>query len=89
MNKITETAIERYTAEELENRGFQFLQGATIVPDGEFPERQVYSDVLLSGSRFETCPNSISAGLPWELMEMFGFRNQQDGLPLIGRKIYE
>jgi hypothetical protein len=55
MNKITETAIERYTAEELESRGFQFLQGTTIVPDGKFPERQAYSDVILSGG----CPKSI------------------------------
>lgn len=47
MSKITESDIEQYTIEELEDLGFLFLHGPDIAPDGEFPERQAYSDVVL------------------------------------------
>lgn len=47
MSKITENDIERYTIEELEDLGCQFLHGPDISPDGGFPERQAYSDVVL------------------------------------------
>ncbi|MHA1678466.1 MAG: type I restriction endonuclease, partial [Promethearchaeota archaeon] len=47
MTKITESKIENFTIELLENFGYQYLYGPDIAPDGNRPERQSFEDVLL------------------------------------------
>jgi len=63
MNKLTENDIERYTIEELKRLGFQFLHGPDISPDGEFPERQAYSDVILK-DRLRTAIQRLNPAIP-------------------------
>jgi len=47
MSKITESEIERYTIEELEKLGFQYLSGPDIAPESLLSERKDYSSILL------------------------------------------
>ncbi len=47
MTKITENDIELWAIEELESLGWEYMQGGVIAPDGEAPERNAYSDVIL------------------------------------------
>jgi len=65
MSKITESEIELYALEELENQGFQYLHGPAIAHDGENPMRQDYSQVLLISKLQEVLP-AINPQLPQE-----------------------
>lgn len=47
MTKITENDIELWAIEELENLGWSYIHGAIIAPDGDEPERNSFSDVIL------------------------------------------
>lgn len=49
MTKLTENDIELWAIEELENLGWNYIHGAVMAPDGEEPERNTFSDVLLKG----------------------------------------
>lgn len=68
MNKITENDIERYTIEELEGLGFQFLHGPDIAPDGEFPERQAYTDIVLV-DRLRAAIQRLNPNIPADARE--------------------
>lgn len=68
MNKLTENDIELYTIEELKRLGFQFLHGPDISPDGEFPERQAYSDVILK-ARLRTAIQRLNPAIPADARE--------------------
>src|SRR3990170_2426404 len=68
MGKITESEIEQYTIEELENLGFRFLHGPHIAPDGEFPERQAYSDVVLV-DRLRAAIQKLNPNIPADTRE--------------------
>ncbi len=46
-NSITENEIEEIALNYLQNLGYTYLNGVTISPDGEHPERQ-YTDVVLA-----------------------------------------
>lgn len=46
-NKITESEIENYTIELLENQGYKYIYAPEIAPDSETPERETFEDVLL------------------------------------------
>lgn len=65
MSKITESEIELYALEELENQGFQYLHGPAIAHDGENPLRQDYGQVILSTKLQEILP-VINPQLPNE-----------------------
>ena len=65
MSKITESEIELYALEELENQGFQYLHGPDIAHDGENPMRQDYSQALLRSKLLEALP-AINPQLPQE-----------------------
>ena len=45
--KLTENDIELWAIEELQTIGWGYIHGAVIAPDGELPERDSYSDVIL------------------------------------------
>ncbi len=68
MNKITENDIEQYTIEELKRLGFQFLHGPDISADGEFPERQAYSDVILK-DRLRAAIQRLNPAIPADAIE--------------------
>ena len=46
-NSITENEIEEIALSYLQNLGYTYLNGVTISPDGDHPERQ-YTDVVLT-----------------------------------------
>jgi type I restriction enzyme R subunit len=48
MTKLTENEIEQLAIGELINLGYVYKWGPEIAPDGEHPERQSYSDVILN-----------------------------------------
>lgn len=45
--KITESVIEKFTIELLEKSGYQYLDGPSIAPDSDTPERGSFEEVLL------------------------------------------
>jgi type I restriction enzyme R subunit len=47
MTKITESAIEKFAIDLLENLGYQYIYASDIAPDSNTLERQSYEDVLL------------------------------------------
>ena len=47
--KITEDAVEQMAIELLEAQGYSYVHGPSIAPDGEWPERERFSDVILAG----------------------------------------
>ena len=48
MTKLFEDDIEQLAIEELQALGYHYIHGAAIAPDGEFPERSSYTDVILA-----------------------------------------
>lgn len=63
MSKITESDIEFYALEELEQQDFIYKYGPAIAHDGENPLRQDYHQVVLSSILSEVLP-SINPSLP-------------------------
>ena len=57
MQKITESEIERLALEQLEAQGYEYLPGTLIAPDGEFPERDNYSQLILRARLREAIAN--------------------------------
>ncbi len=47
MEKITESAIEKFTIELLEKSGYTYIYGPSIDPDSESPERESFEKVIL------------------------------------------
>ena len=48
MTKLFEDYIEQLAIEELQALGYHYIYGPDIAPDGEFPERESYKDILLN-----------------------------------------
>ena len=46
-NKITESLIEKFAIELLERSGYEYIYAPDIAADGDNPERDSYSQVLL------------------------------------------
>ncbi|MCG8410934.1 MAG: HsdR family type I site-specific deoxyribonuclease [Bacteroidales bacterium] len=47
MTRITENTIEQFSIDLLQRLGYNYVYAPTVAPDGETPERESYSDVLL------------------------------------------
>ena len=47
MERITESAIEKFAIALLEKQGYQYIYAPSIAPDSDTPERQSFEDVLL------------------------------------------
>ena len=63
MTIISENEIELLAIEKLESQGFKYIYGATIAPDGDFPERANYEQVLLL-TRLKRAIDKINPDIP-------------------------
>src|SRR5690554_6972425 len=68
MTKITENDIEIWAIEELENLGWKYIHGATIAPDGESPERNSFSDIVLE-QRLREAVQRLNTSIPFDAQE--------------------
>ncbi len=67
-NRITESAIEKFTIELLEKQGYQYIYAPSIAPDSKTPERELFEDVLLL-ERLRTAVRRINPTLPEDILE--------------------
>lgn len=63
MNGFNEDVVEQAGIEILKELGWSFLPGPQIAPDGAFPGRQAFADVVLL-SRLETAVERLNPSLP-------------------------
>ncbi len=68
MKHITESAIEQFAIELLEEQGYQYVYAPNIAPDSKTPERQSFEDVLLL-ERLRTAVGRINPGIPADARE--------------------
>ena len=68
MNKLTESAIETFAIEQLEQLGYQYVYGPSIAPDAEKPERDRWDEVLISG-RLMQALQRINPKLPPAILQ--------------------
>lgn len=63
MTKLFEDDIEQLAIEELQALGYHYIHGAAIAPDGEFPERSSYTDVILA-ERLKNAISKLNPNIP-------------------------
>ncbi|MBL7083405.1 MAG: type I restriction endonuclease subunit R [Candidatus Aminicenantes bacterium] len=68
MERITESAIEKFAIEVLEKQGYQYIYAPDIAPDSETPEREIFEDVLLT-ERLQTAVGRINPSIPTDIRE--------------------
>jgi len=68
MTKLFENDIEQFLIEELEGLGYYYVYGPEIAHDGEFPERESYSDVVLH-NRLKEAILQLNPSIPEEARE--------------------
>lgn len=66
MERITESAIEKFAIELLEKSGYQYIYAPSIAPDSETPERESFEDVLLL-ERLQTATGRINPTIPADI----------------------
>ena len=66
--KITEDDVELLAIDLLEKQGYTYVHGSTIAPDGERPERESYSEVVLKG-RLRNAINTLNSNVPPDARE--------------------
>ncbi len=69
MTKLTESAIENFAIKLFERSGYAHLYGPDIAPDGEYPERSHYAEVLLVG-RLEQALQRINPKLSNDVLHL-------------------
>ncbi|MCA9474170.1 MAG: type I restriction endonuclease subunit R, partial [Nitrospira sp.] len=65
MAKFTETHVEEAALDHLAELGYDVVSGPTISPDGQSPEREAYSEVLLV-DRLQAAIDRINPHIPVE-----------------------
>lgn len=68
MTKITESQIEAFAIELLQEQGYEYIYAPDIAPDGETPERESYEQVLLM-ERLRKAVRRINPDIPAEQQE--------------------
>ena len=68
MERITESAIETFAIELLEEQGYQYLYAPSIAPDSDTPERESFEDVLLI-ERLQSAVGRINPSIPSDIRE--------------------
>lgn len=66
--KITESDIESLAIDRLEALGYSYLYGPSIASDGDYPERESYSQVILTG-RLRAAIGKINPKLPASVLD--------------------
>jgi len=66
--KITEDSVERFAIEILENCGYEYIHGLDIAPDGENPEREKFSDIVLK-DRLKKAIYTLNPYIPEDAQE--------------------
>ena len=69
MTRLTESAIENFSIKLFERLGYSYLHGPDIAPDGEYPERSHYAEVLLVG-RLEQALRRINPKLSNDVLHL-------------------
>jgi type I restriction enzyme R subunit len=77
--KITEDSVEQFVIELLEAQGYQYLHGPVIAPDGELPERERFSDVVLK-DRLKKAIKLLNPSVPEDARD----RALRDVLNIVG-----
>lgn len=67
-NNITESAIEQYAIEQLQNQGYSYIYGPDIAPDAETPERESFEEVLLL-NKLKSAVARINPSIPASAQE--------------------
>ena len=68
MTKLTESAIENFAIELLEEQGYQYIYGPDIAPDSEILERSSFEDTLLL-ERLKNTVSRINPTIPEDARE--------------------
>src|SRR6187399_3318830 len=68
LTKIIENHIELLAIERLQALGYQYIHGQDIAPDGEFPERDSFEQVLLLG-RLTKAIRKINPSIPLDVQQ--------------------
>lgn len=68
MKRITESDIEEFTIDLLENLGYHYIYAPDIAPDSDSPERESFEDVLLL-ERLQNAVGKINPKIPAEARE--------------------
>ena len=63
MTRMFEDDIEQLAIEELQALGYHYIYGPDIAPDGEFPERESYKDILLK-NRLKDAISKLNPSIP-------------------------
>lgn len=64
MNKLNEYTIEKFVIDLLKAKGYQYLYGPDIAPDGDNPMRLSFEDVVLF-DKLEKAVKRFNPSLPW------------------------
>src|SRR5665647_158395 len=67
-NNFCESHLEEATLEWFEELGYEIVFGSDIAPDGKYPEREEYSDVILN-DRLKEALARINPRIPGEALE--------------------
>jgi type I restriction enzyme, R subunit len=68
MGKITESEIEEFAINLLEQQEYQYLYAPSFAPDSDNPERETFEDVLLL-NRLKTAAGRINPSIPNDTLE--------------------
>ncbi len=68
IDKITESAIEKFAIELLEKQGYQYIYAPDIAPDSETPKRESFEDVLFV-ERLRNAVGRINPTIPPDIRE--------------------
>lgn len=68
MTKLFEDDIEQLVIEELQQLGYHYVYGPEIAHDGEFPEREAYSDIVLH-NRLKAAIALLNPKIPQEAQQ--------------------
>lgn len=68
MTKLTESDIEQMTIEILQDRGYEYLYGPDIAPDGKTPLRSSLGEVVLR-ERLEAAVRRLNPSLPASVLD--------------------
>ncbi|KWW41672.1 MAG: type I restriction enzyme, R subunit [bacterium F083] len=68
MTKLLESDIEQMLIDQLKAKGYQYLYGPDIAPDGETPMRASFDEVVLR-DKLETAVKRLNPSLPYSVQD--------------------